>query len=100
MLLNIKELDASGVPSNIIIQTDHISSVKETVMDFSTMCQVCLIGGERIVRHDIDWCKEHDRIDEYHPRKVGESNVPVTIISMANGDTIVAQGKLELVGVN
>lgn len=96
MFVVVDELDPAGVPIKTTIQTDQISSVKQATMDFSAMCQVCHIEGEHIARHDYDWCVEYNRTDEYHERKVGDKEVPVTIISMANGDLIVAQGELQL----
>ena len=96
MLLPIDELDPAGVVLKTIIQTDYISSVKETVVDFSYMCQVCHVSGNNIARHNRDWCVEHDFLDEYHERLPGDAEVPVTIISMMNGDTMVAKGSLQL----
>ena len=96
MFVTIDELDPAGVIIKTVIQTDYISSLKETSMDFSYMCQVCHINGNGVARHDRDWCIEHDFLDEYHERKPGESDVPVTIISMMNGDTMVAKGQLQL----
>ena len=96
MFLVVDELDVSGVVSNTTIQTDHISSIKQATMDFSSMCQVCRVDGERIARHDYSWCEENRLLDEYHERVIGDKEVITTIISMDNGNTLVVKGEVKI----
>ena len=103
MLVTIDELDPAGVEIKTTLQTDQISSLKQATLDFSNICQICHVEGGRIARHDYSWCVENNLLSEYHEREVGPSEVTTTIISMANGDVIVAKGEpqfLQLVGSN
>ena len=64
MLISIDELDVSGQVSNTIIQTDQISSIKSTIIDYSNVCQVCSVVGNGVARHQYDWCVENNYLDE------------------------------------
>jgi hypothetical protein len=96
VLITVDELDPAGIVVKTIIQTDFVSSAKQTVVDFSGICQICHIEGGRVARHDYEWCKENNRLDEYHERTVGDSQVEVTILSMANGDVLIVKGQPQL----
>ena len=96
MLISIDELDIAGQVAKTTIQTDYISSIRQSITDYSDICQICLIGGNRIARHDYEWCKEENKLDEYHERQVGPKDIEVTIISMSNGDIFIAKGQVDI----
>lgn len=96
MLITVDELDPAGIVVKTVIQTDFVATAKQTVVDFSNICQICHMEGGRIARHDYEWCKENNYLDDYHERTVGESEIEVTILSMSNGDVLVVKGQPQL----